>query len=107
VYVAWTSAGTMVNQWNDAYTVITGGRRQFTWQKPEAIIANPPATAGAYLDALTKKLINVTLDNDRKTAILHIVSPTTTASTPVDATFNGAIAAVVRAIFATPHHHLR
>ncbi|WP_433054781.1 DUF1800 domain-containing protein [Dactylosporangium sp. CS-033363] len=107
VYVAWTSAGTMVNQWNDAYTAITGGRRQFTWTKPEAIIANPPATAGAYLDALTKKLINVTLDNDRKTAILHIVNPTMTASTPVDATFNGGIAAVVRAIFATPHHHLR
>ncbi|WP_432833910.1 DUF1800 domain-containing protein [Dactylosporangium sp. CA-092794] len=107
VYVAWTSAGTMVNQWNDAYTAITGGRRQFTWTKPEALIANPPATAGAYLDALTKKLINVTLDNDRKTAILHIVSPTMTASTPVDATFNGGIAAVVRAIFATPHHHLR
>ncbi|GAA2385963.1 DUF1800 domain-containing protein [Dactylosporangium salmoneum] len=107
VYVAWTSAGTMVNQWNDAYTAITGGRRQFTWQKPEALIANPPATAGAYLDALTKKLINVTLDNDRKTAILHIVSPTMTATTPVDATFNGGIAAVVRAIFATPHHHLR
>ncbi|UWZ54926.1 DUF1800 domain-containing protein [Dactylosporangium aurantiacum] len=107
VYVAWTSAGTMVNQWNDAYTAITGGRRQFTWQKPEAIIANPPATAGAYLDALTKKLINVTLDNDRRLAILHIVSPTMTASTPVDATFNGAIASVIRAIFATPHHHLR
>ncbi|WP_426509279.1 DUF1800 domain-containing protein [Dactylosporangium sp. McL0621] len=107
VYVAWTSAGTMVNQWNDAYTAITGGRRQFTWTKPEALIPNPPATAGAYLDALTKKLINVTLDNDRKTAILHIVSLTMTASTPVDATFNGGIAAVVRAIFATPHHHLR
>jgi len=107
VYVAWTSAGTMVNQWNDAYTAITGGRRQFTWTKPEALIANPPATAGAYLDALSKKLINVTLDNDRKTAILHIVSPTMTATTPVDATFNGGIAAVARAIFATPHHHLR
>ncbi|MEV6932048.1 DUF1800 domain-containing protein [Dactylosporangium sp. NPDC051485] len=107
VYVAWTSAGTMVNQWNDAYTAITGGRRQFTWQKPEALVAGPPATAGAYLDALTKKLINVTLDNDRKTAILRIVSPTMTATTPVDATFNGGIAAVVRAIFATPHHHLR
>jgi hypothetical protein len=40
-------------------------------------------------------------------AILHIVSPTMTATTPVDATFNGAIASVVRAIFATPHHHLR
>jgi uncharacterized protein (DUF1800 family) len=107
VYVAWTSAGTMVNQWNDAYTAVTGGRRQFTWQKPEALIAGPPTTAGPYLDALTKKLINVTLDETRRTAILHIVSPTMTATTPVDATFNGAIAAVVRAIFATPHHHLR
>jgi uncharacterized protein (DUF1800 family) len=107
VYVAWTSAGTMVNQWNDAYVAVTGGRRQFTWTRPEALVAGPPATAGAYLDALSKKLINVTLDSDRKTAILRIAGPTTTASTPVDATFNGAIAAVVRAIFATPHHHLR
>jgi uncharacterized protein (DUF1800 family) len=107
VYVAWTSAGTMVNQWNDAYNAVTGGRKQFTWQKPEALIPSPPTTAGPYLDALTKKLINVTLDATRKTAILHIVSPTMTATTPVDATFNGGIAAVVRAIFATPHHHLR
>ncbi|MET7398320.1 DUF1800 domain-containing protein [Dactylosporangium sp. NPDC005572] len=107
VYVAWTSAGTMVNQWNDAYNAVVGGRRQFTWQKPEALVANPPATAGAYLDALSKKLINVTLDTARKNAILKIAGPTVTAATPVDATFNGAIAAVVRALFATPHHHLR
>ncbi|WP_238017411.1 DUF1800 domain-containing protein [Dactylosporangium sp. AC04546] len=107
VYVAWTSAGTMVNQWNDAYNAVVGGRKQFTWQKPEALIASPPATAGAYLDALSKKLINVTLDTARKNAILKIAGPNVTAATPVDATFNGAIAAVVRALFATPHHHLR
>ncbi|GAA0737839.1 DUF1800 domain-containing protein [Dactylosporangium roseum] len=107
VYVAWTSAGTMVNQWNDAYNAVVGNRRQFTWQKPEAIVAEPPNTAGAYLDALSKKLINVTLDNTRKTAILKIAGPNVTASTPVDATFNGAIAAVVRALFTTPHHYLR
>ena len=75
VYVAWTSAGTMVNQWNEAYNAITGGRRHVHLAEArKAIIASPPATAGAYVDALTKRLVNVTLDNDRRLAILHIVA---------------------------------
>jgi uncharacterized protein (DUF1800 family) len=107
VYVAWTSVGTMILNWNEALDAIQGNRRMFSYTKPEALAGKPPATAGAYVDALTRRLVNATFDPTRRAAILSVVGPTVTAGTPVDATFNGAIAAVVRAIFATPHHHLR
>jgi hypothetical protein len=78
----------------------------FTYIKPEQLVGTtPPATAGAYVDALSKRLINVIFNDKQKAAILSIAGVQT--DTPVDATFNGAITAVVRGIFATPHHHLR
>ena len=106
VYVAWTSAGTMINNWNEAHDAVQGNRKMFTYVKPEQLLgATPPATAGAYLDSLTKRLVNATFTTKQKAPLLAIAKAT--ASTPVDATFNGAIVAIVRAIFATPHHHLR
>jgi uncharacterized protein (DUF1800 family) len=106
VYVAWTSAGTMIDNWNEANDAIEGRRRMFTYVKPEQLVgAAAPATAGAYLDALSKKLVQATFTDKQKAAILSIAG--VAANTPVDATFNGAIVAVVRAILATPHHHLR
>jgi uncharacterized protein (DUF1800 family) len=106
VYVAWTSAGTMIDNWNEANDAIEGRRRMFTYVKPEQLVgASPPSTAGAYLDALSKKLVQATFTDKQKAAILSIAG--VAANAPVDATFNGAIVAVVRAIFATPHHHLR
>jgi uncharacterized protein (DUF1800 family) len=106
VYVAWTSAGTMINNWNEAHDAVQGNRKMFSYIKPEQLLGTtPPNTAGAYLDALTKRLVNATFTTKQKTPILAIAKAS--ASTPVDATFNGAIVAIVRAIFATPHHHLR
>jgi uncharacterized protein (DUF1800 family) len=106
VYVAWTSAGTMINNWNEAHDAVQGNRKMFTYVKPEQLLgATPPAAAGAYLDALTKRLVNATFTTKQKAPLLAIAKAT--AGTPVDATFNGAIVAIVRAIFATPHHHLR
>ncbi|MER7892509.1 DUF1800 domain-containing protein [Micromonospora sp. NPDC094482] len=105
VYIAWTSAGTMVNGWNEAGELIAGYRTQFTYVKPEKLVAKPPATAGAYVDALALRLVGQKLTAREKNLILGVADVSATAK--VDATFNGAITAVARAILASPQHHLR
>ncbi|MEV4625513.1 DUF1800 family protein [Micromonospora sp. NPDC049523] len=105
VYVAWTSAGTMVNGWNEAHDVINGNRKVFSYTKPDKLVAAPPATAGAYLDALSLRLVHQKLTDKEKSLILGIAG--VTADAKVDATFNGAITAIARALLASPQHHLR
>ncbi|MBQ0905162.1 DUF1800 domain-containing protein [Micromonospora sp. U21] len=105
VYVAWTSAGTMVNGWNEAGEILAGYRTAFTYTAPEKLVAKPPATAGAYVDALAQRLVNQKLSAREKNLILGVAG--LPASAKVDATFNGAITAVARAILASPQHHLR
>ncbi|MEV0397657.1 DUF1800 domain-containing protein [Polymorphospora rubra] len=105
VYVAWTSAGTMVNGWNEAGNILTGNRKMFTYRRPEELVPAPPATAGAYLDALAQRLVFQKLTGDQQKIILEIAG--VQAGTKVDATFDGAIVPVARAILASPMHHLR
>jgi uncharacterized protein (DUF1800 family) len=105
VYPAWTSAGTMITAWNEALDAINGARRALTSMKPEQLVTSPPATADKYLDALTRRLVNATFTAKQKAPLLALAG--VQASSPVDATFNGAIAAVARAILASPFHHLR
>ena len=105
VYVAWTSAGGMINNWNEGLDAIYGGRKEFRYVKPEQLVANPPTTAGAYLDALSRRLVNQTLLPAGRTAVLAVAGVPATAK--VDASFNGAIGAVARAILASPLHSLK
>ncbi|QGN47506.1 DUF1800 domain-containing protein [Micromonospora sp. WMMD558] len=105
VYVAWTSAGTMVNGWNEAGELVAARRTVFTYTKPEKLVARPPATAGAYVDALAQRLVGQKLSAKEKSLILGIAG--LSAGARVDATFNGAVTAVARAILASPQHHLR
>ncbi len=105
VFVAWTSAGTMVNSWNEAADVIDGRRAMFTYVKADKLVGKPPATAGAYVDALARRLVHQKLTARERALILGVAG--VKAETRVDATFNGAITAVARAILASPHHHLR
>ena len=37
IFVAWTSAGTMINGWNEANDIIHGDRRMFTYTAPEQL----------------------------------------------------------------------
>ncbi|MER6593760.1 DUF1800 domain-containing protein [Micromonospora purpureochromogenes] len=105
VYVAWTSAGTMVNGWNEAADLLNGYRTEFTYTSAENLVAKPPATAGAYVDALAQRLVHQKLSAKEKTLILGVAG--VPAGAKVDATFNGAVTAVARAILASPQHHLR
>ena len=100
-----TSAGTMVNGWNEAGELLAGGRTWFTYPRPERLVADPPATAGAYLDALAKRLVHQQLSARERALVLAVAGVPATAK--VDATFNGAIVAVARTILASPQHHLR
>jgi len=106
IFVAWTSAGTMINGWNEAMSIVNGSRRMFSYLKPEQFAGTkPPATAGAYVDALAKRLVHQTLSAREKAAILQIAG--VDADARVDASFNGALTSVVRALLASPQHHLR
>jgi uncharacterized protein (DUF1800 family) len=105
VHVAWTSAGTMVNGWNEAGELIAARRTRFTYTPPEKLVARPPATAGAYVDALAQRLVHQKLSARERELILDVAGAA--ASARVDATFDGAVAAVARAILASPQHHLR
>jgi uncharacterized protein (DUF1800 family) len=106
IFVAWTSAGTMINGWNEANDILHGNHRMFSYTVPEKLAgAKPPATAGAYLDALSKKLVHQKLSAREKTQVLGIAG--VAAGARVDATFNGAVGAIARALLASPQHHLR
>ncbi|MEU4378273.1 DUF1800 domain-containing protein [Micromonospora echinofusca] len=105
VYVAWTSAGTMVNGWNEAGELLAGRRTVFTYTPPEKLVARPPATAGAYVDALALRLVGQKLSARERSLILGVAG--VSAGDRVDATFDGAVTAVARAILASPQHHLR
>lgn len=105
IFVAWTSAGTMINGWNEANDIVHGNRKMFSYSAPEKLVAKPPATAGAYLDALSAKLLHQKLSAKEKAQLLTIAG--VSSGTRVDATFNGAIGAIARALLATPQHHLR
>ncbi|WP_255408521.1 DUF1800 family protein [Plantactinospora sp. KBS50] len=106
VFVAWTSAGTMINGWNEAATLIGGGRPEFSYTKADKLVGSSvPATAGAYVDALAKRLVHQTLSTGQKALILGI--PGVSATAKVDAKFLAAVPAMARALLASPQHHLR
>ena len=105
VFVAWTAAGTMITSWNAVADVIAGRLPHFTYTKPEMLVAKPPATAGAYVDALARRLIHQKLTARERTLLLAVAG--VAAGDKVDATMNGAVGAVARAILASPQHHLR
>jgi uncharacterized protein (DUF1800 family) len=106
VFVAWTSAGTLVDMWNEAFNIIDGSRKMFTYVNPEQLLGTtPPATAGAYVDALTQRLVGATFSPQARDLVLSVAD--VKADAPVNPAFNGAIRAVARTILASPQHHLR
>ena len=68
-------------------------------------MARPPATAGAYVDALALRLVGQKLSARERSLVLGVAG--VSAGDRVDATFDGAVTAVARAILASPQHHLR
>jgi uncharacterized protein (DUF1800 family) len=106
VFIAWTSAGTMIRLWNEAFNIANGGRKMFTYTPPDQLAgAKPPATAGGYVDALALNLISRPLAPRERDILLGVAG--LDAAAAVDATLNGAVRAVARAILASPLHHLR
>ncbi|BCB84096.1 DUF1800 domain-containing protein [Phytohabitans suffuscus] len=106
VFVAWTSASTMVGLWNEAADAVAGSRPMFTYQRPEQLVgANPPKNALGYVAALAQRLVHQPLDRDDLTAVAGAGGLAPGAA--VDANLNGAVVAVARVILASPQHLLR
>jgi hypothetical protein len=96
----------MINGWNEALNIVNGTRRMFSYVSPERFAgAKPPATAGAYVDALAQRLVHQKLSAKERAALLSIAG--VAANAKVDASLNGALTTVVRALLASPQHHLR
>jgi uncharacterized protein (DUF1800 family) len=106
VFVAWTSAGTMIRLWNEAFNIVNGSRKMFTYRRPDQLAgAKLPSSAGKYVEALAHNLIARPLAPRERDLLLGVAGLDAAAS--VDATLNGAVRAVARAILASPLHHLR
>ncbi|WP_178379818.1 DUF1800 domain-containing protein [Cryptosporangium aurantiacum] len=105
VFTAWASAGTMIEEWNEARSLVAGGRKGFTFVKPEELVEDPPATAGEFVDALSVRLVGQKLPAKDRAAVLSVSG--LTADATVDATFNGAVTAVARTILASPYHSFK
>jgi uncharacterized protein (DUF1800 family) len=106
VFEAWTSAGTMVRLWNEAFNAANGGRKMFTYVPAEQLAgAAPPTTAAEYVDALARNLICRPLSPRERELLLSVAG--VGAKDAVDASLNGAVRAVARALLASPLHHLR
>ncbi|MFD0742551.1 DUF1800 domain-containing protein [Phytohabitans flavus] len=102
VFVAWSSASTMVGLWNEAADAVAGSRPMFTYQRPEQLVgAKPPKTAGAYVAALAQRLIHQPLSRREVDAITSVAGVAFGAA--VDASLNGAAVAVARVILASPN----
>jgi uncharacterized protein (DUF1800 family) len=106
VFAAWTSSGTLIRLWNEAYNIVNGSRKMFTYIPPERLVGRkPPGTAGDYVEALARNLLARPLRPRERDILLSVAG--LDAATPVDATLNGAVRAVTRALLASPLHHLR
>ena len=106
VFEAWTSAGTMIRLWNEAFNAANGGRKMFTYLSPDQLAgAAPPTTAGEFVDALARNLICRPLSPRERELLLSVAG--LGAKDNVDASLNGAVRAVARTILASPLHHLR
>ena len=106
VFVAWTSGGTMIRLWNEAFNIVNGSRKMFTYRGPAELAgANPPTTAGEYVEALARTLTSRSLTPGQRDVLLSVAGLPATAT--VNATLQGASRAVARAILASPLHHLR
>ncbi|MFI5955743.1 DUF1800 domain-containing protein [Cryptosporangium sp. NPDC051539] len=105
VFTAWASAGTMIEEWNEARALVSGGRKGFTFVQPSKLVGGPPSTAGEFVDALSVRLVGQKLPAKDRAAVLSVSGLTATAT--VDATFNGAVTDVARAILASPYHSFK
>jgi uncharacterized protein (DUF1800 family) len=106
VFIAWSSASTMVGFWNEAADAVAGSRPMFTYVRPEQLAgANPPKTAAAYVAALAQRLVHQALPRPHLETISGVAGLAPGAA--VDATLNGAVVAVARVILASPQHLLR
>ena len=106
VFAAWTSSGTLIRLWNEAYDAIDGARKMFTYVPPERLVGpKPPTMAGDYVEMLARRLLSRPLRPRERDILLNLAGVEST--TPVNASLNGAVRAVARALLASPFHHLR
>lgn len=106
VYVAWTSSGATIEEWNEGLAAVEGRRQEFSFTAAEDLLgANPPGTAGAYIDALSRRLVQQTMIPAHRAAVLEFLG--VGEQTAVDRTLDGKVASVARLIVAGPYQALR
>ncbi|EXG79122.1 DUF1800 domain-containing protein [Cryptosporangium arvum] len=97
VFSAWASAGTMIEEWNEARALVAGGRKGFTFVKPAELLDDAPATAGEFVDALSVRLVGQKLPAKDRAAVLSIGG----------ADGDVPVIELARAILASPYHSFK
>ncbi len=106
VAVAWSSAQGMLGLWNSHRDLVAGSYRGLAYPKPEALVANPPATTGGYLDALAARLLAHPLRAGDRAALLKFLGAT--EATPTKGpTLGGKVASLAPLLLDSVYHALR
>lgn len=70
---AWAGAHGTLAVWNSHRALVQGWHDGLTYPSPQTLVADPPATAGAYLDALTTRLLFGPMAGQHRRALLEFL----------------------------------
>jgi uncharacterized protein (DUF1800 family) len=103
---AWSSAHAMLGMWNSHRVFVRGGFKGMASTRPDQLVANRPATAGGYLDALASRLVFQPLTANERAALLRFLNAGD-GSRPADATLGGRLTQVAPLLLDSVYHALR
>ncbi|HWB36718.1 MAG TPA: DUF1800 domain-containing protein, partial [Rugosimonospora sp.] len=106
VAVAWDSAQGTLGLWNSHRSLAQGQAKGLTYAKLETLVPTPPATVGAYLDALAVRLVGQPMRDSDRAALLTFLGLAGNAAVP-GATLGNKIQYVVPLILDSVYHALR
>jgi uncharacterized protein (DUF1800 family) len=106
VAAAWNSAHAMLGAWNAHRALVQGMVRGLGYPRPEALVANRPATTGGYVDALAARLVFQPMSARERQAVLGFLGAGD-GSRPADATLGGKVQHVAPLFLDSVYHSLR
>lgn len=104
---AWQSAHGMLGSWNAHRALVQGKIRGLTYAAPEQLtVAMRTGTAGAYIDAMSQRLLFQPLSAEQKAAMLTFLGMADAAAVP-DARLGGRVEHLAPLFLDSAYHGLR
>jgi uncharacterized protein (DUF1800 family) len=106
VAAAWGGAHGTLGIWNSHHALANGWSDGLSYPAPESLVGPPPATAGDYLDTLSRRLLFQPVQERHRTALLELVD--TGPDTPTgEAGLDRAARHLVPVLLDSAYHALR